>query len=144
LKPEDTIDFHLRSAWAKIARFYNAEAAKFGGSMAVGYILLNIDKEGTPATKLGPKMGMEPKSLTRTLKSMEAMGLIEKRPSTDDKRLVRLFLTDKGKAMRATSKEVVISFNHRLRASLGEEGFQKVLSALSGFNQQLNENLLET
>jgi hypothetical protein len=33
--------------------------------MAIGYTLLNIDKDGTPSMKLGPKMGMEPRSLNQ-------------------------------------------------------------------------------
>jgi len=139
LKPEETIDFHLRSAWAKIARLYNAEAAKFGGTMSIGFILLNIDKEGTPGTKLGPKMGMEPRSLTRTLKSMEALGLIEKRPCATDKRLVRIFLTQKGMEMRETSKNVVINFNQNLVQTMGNEKVQAVIKTLSELNRTLNE-----
>ncbi len=63
MKPEETVDFHIRWAWAKISRYYNAAASPFGGSMSIGYVLLNVDKEGTPSTKLGPKMGMESRSL---------------------------------------------------------------------------------
>ena len=74
MKPEETFDFHIRWAWARISRMYNAQAANFGGTMSIGYVLLNIDREGTPSTKLGPKMGMESRSLTRTLKGMEEMG----------------------------------------------------------------------
>ncbi|NQX92775.1 MAG: MarR family transcriptional regulator, partial [Flavobacteriales bacterium] len=58
MKPEETIDFHIRWAWSKISRMYNVEAAKYGGTMSIGYVLLNIEKDGTPSTKLGPKMGM--------------------------------------------------------------------------------------
>jgi DNA-binding MarR family transcriptional regulator len=64
--------------WSRISRIYNTEAAKYGGSMAVGQILLNIDPEGTPSTKLGPKMGMESRSLVRTLQTMEEAGLIKR------------------------------------------------------------------
>ena len=72
MKPEDTIDFNIRSTWHKIARMYNVQAAEHGVSMATGMVLLNIDlKEGTPSTSLGPKMGMESRSLTRTLKNLE-------------------------------------------------------------------------
>ena len=111
MKQEETIDFHIRWAWAKISKAYNAEAAKSEGSMAIGYVLLNIEKEGTPSTKLGPKMGMEPTSLTRLLKSMEEMDLISRQPDKQDKRVVRVHLTHKGKAMREVSKDVVIRFN---------------------------------
>ena len=45
--------------------------------MATGFALLSIDPEkGTPSTSLGPKMGMEATSLSRTLKTMEEKGLI--------------------------------------------------------------------
>ena len=75
---EDTADFHIRWSWYNIARMYNLKAAELDGTMAIGYALLNIDKEGTPSTKLGPKMGMEPRSLTRMIKSLEKKGFIEK------------------------------------------------------------------
>jgi hypothetical protein len=65
MRPEDTIDFPIRRVWSRIARIYNTEAAKYGGSMAVGQILLNIEPEGTPSTKLGPRMGMQMRDVSR-------------------------------------------------------------------------------
>ena len=74
---EKTIDYTLRATWQAVARMYNDEASNYGATMATGFTLLSIDKEGgTPSTTLGPKMGMEATSLTRTLKSMEEKGLI--------------------------------------------------------------------
>ena len=35
--------------------------------MSVGFILMYVEKQGSPSTSLGPKMGMEPTSLSRTL-----------------------------------------------------------------------------
>ena len=72
MKPEETVDFHIKRTWQSIAKMYNEVAAGYGATMATGYVLLNIDKElGTPSTALGPKMGMEATSLSRILKSME-------------------------------------------------------------------------
>lgn len=111
MKPEETVDFHIRWAWAKISKAYNTEAAKNGGTMAIGYVLLNIDKEGTPSTKLGPRMGMEPTSLSRLLKSMEELKLIKRVPDKHDKRIVKIQLTAKGRDMREVSKVAVMKFN---------------------------------
>ena len=72
--------------------------------MAIGYALLNIETEGTPSTKLAPKMGMEPRSLTRMIKSLEEKGLITKETDPTDKRLVKLFLTKQGKKQRKLAK----------------------------------------
>ena len=93
IKLEEAIDFQVRWAWYKIIKMYNTEASNSDLSMSIGQVLLNIDKEGTPSTKLGPKMGMEPRSLTRMLKSLEAKGLIFKKSDKIDKRMVRVFLT---------------------------------------------------
>ena len=66
-----TIDAALRSTWNAVSRMYNREASKFESTMAMGFALLNIEAEGTPSTALGPKLGMEPTSLSRLLNSME-------------------------------------------------------------------------
>ena len=105
LKPEETLDFHIKYTWQSIAKMYNEEAARFGATMATGYVLLNIDLDtGTPSTALGPKMGMESTSLSRILKTMETQGLIERRPNPNDGRGVLIFLTDFGKEKRKDGK----------------------------------------
>ena len=82
---EKTIDFILRATWQTVARMYNEEASKYEATMATGFALLSIDKEkGTPSTTLGPKMGMEATSLTRTLKSLEEKGLIIRKKNPED------------------------------------------------------------
>ena len=109
---DKTIDYMLRATWQAVSRMYNEEATKYGATMATGFTLLSIDKEGgTPSTPLGPKMGMEATSLTRTLKNMEEKGLIYKKPNPEDGRGVLIYLTDFGKEKRELSKNTVIQFN---------------------------------
>ena len=116
MKPEETIDFPIRKVWSRISRLYNSEASKYGGTMAIGQILLSIDPQGTPSTKLGPKMGMESRSLVRTLQTMEEEGLIRRVPCTDDKGIVRIHLTPKGKQMRDVSRDTVVKFNEAVQS----------------------------
>jgi DNA-binding MarR family transcriptional regulator len=113
-KEEEYIDFNLRHAWHKISRMYNQKAAAHGMTMSIGFILLIVDKEGTPSTQLGPRMGMEPTSLSRTLKTMEGKGLIYRKVDEIDKRKVLIFLTPEGVEVRRDVKKVVVEFNERL------------------------------
>ena len=77
---DKTIDYILRTTWLAVTKMYNEEASQFESTMATGFTLLSIDPEtGTPSTALGPKMGMEATSLSRTLKNIEEKGLIERR-----------------------------------------------------------------
>lgn len=118
IEKEYLIDFVLRHLWHKISRMYNQKAGEYGLTQSIGFILLNIDKEGTPSTHLGPKMGMEPTSLSRTLKTMEENGLIRRAPDETDKRKVLIFLTQEGIDKRRIAKHVVLDFNERLQASI--------------------------
>lgn len=142
MKPEDTIDFHIRWTWHRIARLYNSAAAKYGGSMSIGYVLLNIDPEGTPSTKLGPKMGMEARSLTRMLKDMEAEGLIKRVADAKDKRMARVMLTSKGKQMRDVSRDTVIRFNDAVRNEIPKKDLDHFKSVMMKLNELLERKEL--
>lgn len=137
---DKSIDYILRATWQSIARMYNEEAAKYGATMATGFALLSIDKEkGTPSTALGPKMGMEPTSLTRTLKSMEEKGLIIKKKNPNDGRGVLIFLTDFGKEKRELSKNTVIHFNETIRKRFSEEQWDNFIEIAITINQLIQD-----
>jgi DNA-binding MarR family transcriptional regulator len=137
---EKTIDYILRATWQAVARMYNEEANKYGASMAVGFALLSIDKEeGTPSTSLGPRMGMEATSVTRTLKSMEDRGLIERRPNPDDGRGVLIYLTEEGKNKRALSKETVLRFNETVKSVVTPEQLANFIEVAEKINELIQE-----
>lgn len=119
---DKTIDYALRTTWLAVNKMYNEEAAKFDTTMATGFALLSIDPEkGTPSTSLGPKMGMEATSLSRTLKTMEDKGLIERKPNPEDGRGVLIYLTEFGREKRAYSRERVLIFNEAIKANISPE-----------------------
>jgi MarR family transcriptional regulator, organic hydroperoxide resistance regulator len=114
-----TIDFLFRSTWLAINKMYNEEAAKFDSTISIGFTLLSIDTEnGTPSTALGPKMGIESTSLTRTLKNMDEQGLIIKKKNPEDGRSILIFLTQKGKEKRELSKQKVFQFNNKIKEKI--------------------------
>ena len=141
---KQTFDSALRSTWQSVSKMYNKEAAKFDSTMATGFALLSIDPEGTPATALGPKMGMESTSLSRLLKSMETRGLIERLPNPDDGRGVLIHLTNFGKEKRNYSREVVLAFNQQVTDQLTIteiENFYKVVNAIRDLSTEFELNL---
>ncbi len=128
--------FDIKVAWLSIARMYNVEAVKEDITTNIGFVLLHIDDEGTPATKIAPLMGMETRSLTRMLARLEEMGLIYRQKDPNDGRMVRIFLTEEGQKKKAYSKDVVIHFNKLLYNNISEEelvSFFKVLDTIHEF-----------
>jgi DNA-binding MarR family transcriptional regulator len=125
MQKEKTIDHVLRATWQAVAKMYNEQAIKYDSSMAMAFVLLNIDKEnGTPSTSLGPLMGMEPTSLSRILKSMEEKGAIYREKNPEDGRGVLIKLTPFGIEKRKISKEHVLLFNETIRNNISEEKIQ--------------------
>lgn len=137
---DKTIDYVLRATWQAVARMYNEEATKYDGTMATGFALLSLDKEdGTPSTTLGPKMGMEATSLTRTLKSMEEKGLIIRKKNPNDGRGVLIYLTEFGKEKRELSRTTVLKFNDTVKAHISEEKLDHFMEVAETINQLIQE-----
>lgn len=134
LMREKTIDYVLRATWMAVSKMYNEQASKVDSTMATGFTLISIDPDnGTPSTSLGPKMGMEATSLSRTLKSMEARGLIERNKNPLDGRSVIITLTEYGHEMREYSKEVVFKFDEAVNKHISDEDlmtFKKVANKM--------------
>lgn len=135
MKPDETVCYHFKSTWHAISRLYNEAGSQYGLTASIGYVLLNIDeKHGTPATKIGPLIGMEPTSLSRMLKNLEKEALIRRENDPTDKRLVRIVLTDKGRDKKQIAKKVVRKFNAVVRESISEKKLQTFFEVAGEIN----------
>lgn len=140
---EKTIDYLLRATWQAVARMYNEEASKYGASMSIGFALLSIDREdGISSTALGPQMGMEATSLTRTLKSMEEKGLIERKRNPADGRGVIIHLTKLGKEKRDLSKNTVLKFNETVKNHISEEKLEHFKEVIEVINRLISDKVI--
>ncbi len=140
---ENSIDHCLRASWQAVAKMYNEQAAKHDSTMAMAFVLLNIDYyNGTPSTSLGPQMGMESTSLSRLLKSMENKKIIYRDPHPDDGRSVLIKLTELGKQKREISKQSVIKFNQVVYNNLTEEKINHFIEVTQTITKLINEKAI--
>lgn len=143
MKAEETFDFHIRRTWHAIARMYNEQAQIHGGTMSTGFVLLHIDiNTGTASTKLGPLMGMEPHSLSRTLKTMEEKDLIYRKKDPSDGRGVLICLTEKGMQMREVSRNSVFKFNEVVGENLSEEQIKAFFDIMRIINNLIEQKVV--
>lgn len=144
MKKDKTIDFHIKWVWHAISRMYNIYSAQEDMTMSIGYVLLNIDIEnGTPATKIGPLIGMEPRSLTRMLKSLEEKGWIYRETDPNDKRFVNVFLTEVGKEKRNFARAGVLEFNERVMQNISKDELETFLTVIDKINNLIESNTNE-
>ncbi|MEG0696550.1 MAG: MarR family transcriptional regulator [Algoriella sp.] len=130
LREDLTIDYLLRSTWLSVQKMYNEQAGSYDSTMVYAFTLLSIDpRGGTPSTSLGPKMGIEPTSLSRTLKNLEARGFIVRKPT----------LTEEGLRMRDISKHFVLQFNEAINKHIEPEKMQIFLEVIYKINQLISD-----
>ena len=140
MEPEDTIDYNLRKTWFNISKMYNRTASDYMGSMSLAMIVLNIDMyEGTPSTQLGPNMGMESTSLSRSLNKLEDIGVIERRPDPEDKRKSIIHLTESGLKSREIAKNVVLEFNNKVFSKCENFEINTFFNVLKKINKVIDE-----
>jgi DNA-binding MarR family transcriptional regulator len=141
MRREETVDHNIKMAWHAIARMYNQQAVQYDATMSMGFVLLNINSdEGTPATKIAPLMGLEARSLTRLLKSMEEKRLIYREADKFDKRSVRIRLTREGKIKKEKAREKVLRFNEVVRKEIPMEKLHVFFEVLQSITQMIEQN----
>ena len=136
----ESVDLMLKSAWLAVSKMYSDKASLYNSTAVQALTLLKIDpKEGTRSTNLGPKMAIEPTSLTRIIKLLEDNGYIYKEKTTADKREVIIKLTDKGINSRNLSKEVVLNFNKKIVERIQPEKFEVFKEVMNDILKIANE-----
>jgi DNA-binding MarR family transcriptional regulator len=144
MRREETVDHNIKAAWHAISRMYNQQASKHDITTSIGFVLLNIHSDqGTPATKIAPLMGLEARSLTRMLKTMEEKKLIYREPDPLDKRSVRIFLTAMGKRKKEVSRETVLLFNNKVRELVPESKLKIFFEVMNEINQLASAGMAE-
>ncbi len=140
MKREESVDYNIKIAWHSISRMYNQYGQDFDITASTGFVLLNIDVDrGTPATKIAPMMGLESRSLTRMLRTMEEKNWIYREKDPEDGRSVRIFLTDLGKEKREISRLSVREFNNRIREQVPEDQLEIFFRVIQTINK-VSEN----
>ena len=135
MKQQETVDYFLKVVWQNVSNAYNQIASGFGIAQAIGYMLINIEKEGTAVSKLAGLLGVKATSLSRMLNNMEQLGLIYRETAAGDKRSVKVYLTDLGREKRHLARQVVLNFNEYLNDELSTQEKNNLISALQKLNK---------
>ena len=135
MRQQDTVDYFLKVVWQNVSNTYNQIASGFGITQAIGYVLINIEAEGTAVSALAALLGVKSTSLSRMLNNMEEQGLIYREIASGDKRSVKVFLTPFGIEKRKLARNVVVSFNEYLNARLSVKEKDQLIESLNKVNQ---------
>ena len=124
----------IASSAKVLSRAFERELGEAGGSQPVWLILLALKQQAWRTQQdLAAAVGIEGPTLTHHLDGLDKAGLIERARDPNDRRAVRVELTDAGDKLFKRLAKAAIGFDQRLRAGLSEDEldqFRRVLARL--------------
>jgi MarR family transcriptional regulator, organic hydroperoxide resistance regulator len=102
-----------------LARASATAFARHGVHEGQQYILRCLwAEDGLPPGELAKQLGLATPTVTRAAARMEAAGLIHREPDDRDRRLVRLYLTDRGRTLEKVIGQEIDELSERALATL--------------------------
>jgi DNA-binding MarR family transcriptional regulator len=100
----------------------------FPGSMPL--ILHLGDEDGLPLSELGKRCGLESSTMTPLVDELERRGLVQRLRSPEDRRVVRLYLTERGRDLEPRLRALVLRLQEIAVAGIPQSEIEVMRSVL--------------
>ncbi|MHB8816434.1 MAG: MarR family winged helix-turn-helix transcriptional regulator [Steroidobacteraceae bacterium] len=114
----------------RVMRHMRAAAAQHELSLTEFAVLARLGREGPATTaELARAEGRRPQSMSVAVATLEERGLVERKPHPSDGRQMNIALTDKGTAVRTSTKDLKRAWLAQATARLEDEELQVLARA---------------
>ncbi len=121
LRLDHQLCFALYSASLAMTKLYKPLLTELGLTYPQYLALLALwEHDGQRVSELGGRLFLDSGTLTPLLKRLEAAGLVRRERSREDERIVGIFLTSAGHALKARAAQVPGCILQATSCSLGE------------------------
>lgn len=137
----DCACFNARQAARAITALYDASIEPVGIKITQFAILATIfsDRE-TTMQSLAAELGIDPSTMTRTLRPLTEGGLVEVLPGADgDRRVKRVALTSLGRHKLGQGKKHWQAAQEKLSEKIGADVFERLIGDLSAVTKALRD-----
>jgi len=117
--------FSMRAAMKKIDRHLSGQLEPYGVSIPQMFVLTCLnDENGLTLKEIGNRTLIDSSSMTVLVDKLEKDNLVERHLDAEDRRAIRVIITEKGQAIAEELVKIGTEFNAQLYDMLGE-GNQK-------------------
>jgi MarR family transcriptional regulator, organic hydroperoxide resistance regulator len=135
-KLDELACFALYSASRAMTGAYQEYLNELGITYPQYLVMITLwEKDGERVSRIGERLFLDSATLTPVLKRLEAHGLVERRRSTEDERVVEVFLSSTGKRLQRKAADLSEAIFCKTQLSLPE------LTRLRDTLQELTKNL---
>jgi len=98
-----------------LTRHYNAIFRQYSSRLSLtapqAFHLLSVPVDGISMSGLANKLGLDTSTLTRNIQKLEKLDLVRRKQDRNDKRILMVYLTDKGWGLVEKIEESLLNFN---------------------------------
>ncbi len=116
LKLENQLCFPLYAAARKVVNLYTPFLKPLGLTYTQYIVFLVLwEEDGLTVGEIGEKLHLDNGTLTPLLKKMETAGFVIRKRSSEDERVVRVYLTDIGREKKKAASEIPLQIGSCIR-----------------------------
>ncbi|BBE30710.1 MarR family transcriptional regulator [Tepiditoga spiralis] len=125
----------------KMYMYLNKNLEKYSISKGQIHFLMLLYRKGNGLTQeqISKFLDIDKANTTRALKKLIENGYVEKKRDEKDKRIFRVYLTDKGLNLKPKIKEILNELDQKLTFGITQKEIEQVLSTL----EKVDKNLLK-
>ncbi len=128
--------FNMRAAMKKIDKNLGQQLEPFGISIPQSFILKSLlEEDGTTLKEIGNRTLIDSSSMTVLVDKLEKDKLVERKLDAQDRRAIRIFITESGRELAEEVLEIANNFNKKITALI-DEGNKETF--LRGVNSIIN------
>ncbi len=124
--------FKMRAAMKKIDKDLGQQLEQYEISIPQSFILKSlIEENGITLKEIGSRTLIDSSSMTVLVDKLEKDKLVERQLDAQDRRAIRIFITDAGRNLANEVIEVAFNFNAKLREIIENENQEAFLKGVT-------------
>ena len=124
---------HRKRSHSEFGKF---EISK-GQPMLLNYLAEN---NGSIQKDIAKNCNIEAATVTSILSIMEKVGFVERRPNKDDRRIINVYLTEKGRRVQVNSQKVISQIERDCFSDFNEEEMKQLKNFFERMYNNLNKD----
>jgi len=137
-KTEQSIGFLVSEVARLMRRDFDGRVRALGLTLAQWRALANLARfEGCSNVQLADQLEIKPITLTRQIDKLVAAGLVRREADTEDRRVVRLYLTEQAQPVLKIMRDKALETRSKTLSGVDQAEYELVFDIL----QRMKENL---
>lgn len=124
--------FELGLAARKIYRYYNNRYSEYGITVPQSFILFALlEQDGQNVKDLACRLSLDSPAITGLLDRLEKEELVARRNDPEDRRALKVYLTEKGRGLAGEIFKTARAFNEELNSAFSSQEKKTLKKLLS-------------